>query len=559
MSRRLTLRAAVEEGLRHRFLWEATLAHPWCQPDGGATKPGDALLVGVSDEVGSLFRLGGPRDRTRFSLIDDVTTAAWQRAERLAQRHAGTALACDLRGSTTPPAAVFVAASGSASLVSISGESYGAAFVLAHTSRWLDVAPPVDLVACAAVSDEGALGIVDGLAVKLETIWDYALAVKRVVVCSAQREAAEAIAAGRFEICAYEDVKGLVHDVFHSLVELRDDHLRANLEFAATRARALEAWVANSNPQLRAWESVAEGAELLAEMLDGRPEARSAVVAAQIARRHTGGRAALLVWPSDDELPHRAELRQRYLAQVVQSSADSGDPGAAESVADRAMPLVPPRNERNSSDLVLAGAVGRALAAAGPHVQEQALAWMLDVVDDWFAIGERKESSYAVCEALRLVSLSGAPASLARLTQALDYWRAAPELDERLVELAMWVEGEVVRANVLLGRPQAALDVVGSLRKHLQQANQHLQFSILRWEAIALDHLGKVDEAEALRCAPKQHPNPGTADWLFALDRNARDGVDALPAAADPSNEITRCLKLFGSAGALRVQREYRY
>ncbi|MCB9609034.1 MAG: hypothetical protein H6716_20750 [Polyangiaceae bacterium] len=559
MSLHPTLRSAAAAGFRPRLLWDSMLAHPWCRPEGGATKPGDALLVGVTGEVGSLFRLGGPRDRTRLSLSDAVTTDAWQRAERLAQRHAGTALACGLLGSTKPPAAVFVAASGVASFTNVSGESYGGAFLLAHTSRWLDVAPPVDLVACAKIDDSGTLGFVDGLETKLQTIWDYALAVKRVVVSAEQKVAAETIAAGRLEVFAFDHVEELVPYVFESLVHQRDAHLRANPEFAATRARALEAWVANRNPQLRAWEAVAQGAEFLSTLLADRPEATSARIVGRIARRHTGAGAALLDWPEDDELPARTELRHRYLAQVVQSSADSGEPEVARRDAAKARALIPSRESRNSAHLVLAGAVGRALAATGPDMHEQALSWMLDVVDDWFAIGERSESSYAVCEALRLASLSGDAPALARLGPALDFWRDAPELDERLEVPSLWVDLERVRSELLLGRPQPALDAVRILRKQMSQANQHLPFAIVRLEAIALDRLGKQEEAEKVRAAMAEDPHQATVEWVFELDRHVRDGVEALPTDPPATNEVTRCLKLFGELGARRVQREYRY
>lgn len=565
MSRPLTLRAAAVGGFQPRFIWAPMLAHPWCQPEppaSGGTKPGDALLVGVANEGGTLFRLGGPRDRTAFSLSDDVTTAAWHRAERLAQRYAGTALACELRGSTEPPAPVFVAAHVPPQFTSVTGESYGAAFVLAHASRWLDVAPPVDLVACAKIEDDGALGVVDvdGLEKKLETIWEYALAVKRVVVCEDQKKAAEALARGRFKVHAFEHVAAMVRYVFAESVGQRDAHLKANLELAGTRAIKLEAWVAYRNPQLRAWEAVAEGAEFLSTVLSGRPEARSAAVVAKIARRHTGARGTLIEWPSSDELPAHHELRQRYLAQVVQSSADSDDPEVAGRAVIEAKEHLPPRSSRTPADLVLAGAIGRALAAAGPEKRGDALAWMLDVVDDWFTIDRRDESSYAVCEALRLASLSGDAASLTRLGNALEFWRAAPgAADQRLEESSLWVEFERLRSETLLGRPEAALETARTLRNRMPQANQHLPFASVRWEAVALDQLGRTDEAEALRSTTWQHSDPSTARWLFELDRHVRDGDEAVPPDPPPDDEVTRCLQLLGEQGAHFMQREYRY
>jgi tetratricopeptide (TPR) repeat protein len=296
-----------------------------------------------------------------------------------------------------------------------------------------------------------------------------------------------------------------------------------------------------------------------------------AAFARDVARRHLG-EAALLLWPEEDILgAFSRETRLLIVAHVVQSVAD-GDPLLALETAERASRLISVISPL-PADATLLGAIGRAEAAACAF--ERAAASLDTALQIWESLRLRTESSYALCERLRVLGILGQE-------------EAVLDLIETSVRTFLQEEqtSKVARSFVLLaaGRALAQLGRHAEAIERLEpedawsQAPDHVQASRLRWLSFAQRATGLSGQAastlRALGCL-------GDTDQLHlahlddALARGTTTGemvplVQGLLNAEEGGDEARRLLLVLAPGRGVplciqdrsiiqRLCREYRY
>jgi hypothetical protein len=520
---------------------------PWCWPTDPADRRkvadtfgvspgpvgrGQVLLLAVKakEGAGSLLRLepveGTGDGRDRIPLHGDARDAA-MRAERLASRHLPILF---------DPGALFRQTRWEARTVwldardpdlRLEGSSYGAAMLLAWASLILDhAAVPDDLVASAALGDDGRLQPVDGLAVKLRLVVDHAPTVRRFVVAKEQEEEARRLAEGfpadeRPQIVGCADAAALLDVAFPGLASTLPPQLRDPTR-ARTAARQLFRLAMLGDVPLLGWKHVAVAAGAVREVFSAdAPERGYADFAESVARRHEG-EPAVLPWPPAsalEEMP--AVIAQAYCAHVVQAASD----GASDEVSiytERALARLPadPRLQHDG-DLRLRGAVGRALARM--RRWDEAREQLRLAVEGWFDLLRPHDASLAACELLRVAGIRG----------NADEVRAAHDLAIRVRQDARcdflsraFLDLAIARAYCQAGDPAAGLHTLDAGDLVLVRA--HVKESAARWRARCLDALGRPEEADRVREGLGAEA-PHSIFGLYAgLDRALRDGDPAV-------------------------------
>lgn len=231
----------------------------------------------------------------------------------------------------------------------------------------------------------------------------------------------------------------------------------------------------NRAPRLLTWTQVAALAAGLLGRAPAAPLAAQLVLARDIARRHAGDPVLL-------EIPAAAELRDwprplrlELLAHAVQSAADASDAVVMRHVR-RAREWLAPPGERHAEDLQVMGACGRALACV--HQWELALEELSAALAGWQSLAAEDQSSYALCELLRLAGLRQDGQLYGRL---LDGAVPALRRHPRTRPLALaFTELALGRAAVQLGDTDTAR---GALEpdERFADAPEHLRAARLRW------------------------------------------------------------------------------
>jgi len=212
----------------------------------------------------------------------------------------------------------------------VHGPSFGLAFFLLQASRVFRTPLPGDLVASAAITDDGRIDAVEGLPTKLAAARASLPGVRRVLVAASQVEDARASAAPL-------DVIG-VASASQALEHVFGDRL-AGLLLAegadAQRRQELAEWFFRfalvGRGELVDWSPVASAAaEALAQWPSLSEDQRFLLAFARgIAERHEFNAGDLPV-PSAAWLRARpAPLRLQLLAHLVQQAADVGSPSPA--------------------------------------------------------------------------------------------------------------------------------------------------------------------------------------------------------------------------------------
>jgi hypothetical protein len=256
-------------------------------------------------------------------------------------------------------------------------------------------------------------------------------------------------------------------------------------------------------------------------------------LARDIARRHQG-ESALLAWPQTWPDFVDAPLRLRIAAHLLQSAADS-ELGLVQLYLERAGKLLvrPDASEDASAPaaLELRGAMGRAAAAVG----ELEAAWKLlsEALEGWDALGLRAESSYSLCESLRLCGLQHQLAQLGVASDAAQSGQTRFEALTARYRLSdfeglsqAYVRVSWARALLELGQPSESLSLLA-----FESDDPNVEGMRLRWRCVARSRAGlQPDEAELERLT-----GLGFAD--YALLARLALSLDALAKEARPQYE----------------------
>lgn len=418
----------------------------------------------------------------------------------------------------------------------VHGPSFGLAFFLLQASRVFHTPLPADLVASAAITDDGRIEPVEGLPVKIAAARASFPALRRVLVAASQVEDARACAAPLEVIGVASASQALEHVFGGRLVGLL---LAEGAD--AQRRQELAEWFFRfalvGRGELVDWSPVASAAaEALARWPALSADQRFLLAFAQgIAERHEFNAGALPV-PTEAWLRSRpAPLRLQLLAHLVQQAADVGSPAPGELAALLATFRQPDIHEGHPMAWRVEGAWARLLAVTGRPTE--ALERQRRLAHAYFGSLLYADVSFPLTEWFRLAGALGDRTALA----------AADDMRQRLLPLGAfgaqgraYVELARARASLLLSSPpsEASLGVVRSL------ANQPAMAHHVRWAAarVLLRVVGR-DAAEAeetlsalaeAAASPDRrvHHAARVATALIALDTALDHGGTSAAAAA---------------------------
>lgn len=516
---------------------------------------GEILLVGVSP--GALFRAWlAPRATCEVPLLAQAAQSV-RLAERLVVRDLPLLPPLGPYEVRVPGLELFAA---EGTVRALDGESYGLGFALAAASALLGVPVPSDLVATGALTADGAVQMVEAVAEKARLVLEHALGARRLLVPRGQlheaRRALEIVARGHglsrtwlevFEVGSLAEAVRLAfpHPEAHLSRQLVEPQARARMAIALYRTAVF------GTPLVLSWSAVEACAEACTAMLasTGDDEGESThprrslrgqlEIVKAIASRHQG-KPCLLPPLDEHALTPRAE-RLRLLAHELQAYADAPSLAPEAHVRARiaaAKAALRPAGERAPEDAVLLGAMGRAWAALGARAD--ATNALHDAVHAWAEMHLEAESSYALAALLRLVGIDKSDLLLTVLAEHVQNL----ERDARSSEKSMgYVRLAYARALVQVGLPGHAEQAWALLDDAPGRAPlpHEVESARGRWQARALDALGRHSDADALRMALDSNPTADAEQRALAkLDRCLRDSVPCdellaeLRAAAPP-------------------------
>lgn len=420
----------------------------------------------------------------------------------------------------------------------VQGPSFGLAFFLLQASRVFRTPLPADLVASAAITDDGRIEPVEGLSTKLGVARASFPGLRRVLVAASQVEDARA-AAAPLEVIGVASASQALEHVFGGrlagllLAEGADPQRRQEL------AEWFFRFALVGRGELVDWSPVASAAaEALAQWPALSADQRFLLAFAKgIAERHEFNAGELPV-PTETWLRSRpAPLRLQLLAHLVQQAADVGSPAPGELAALLATFRQPDIHEGHPMAWRVEGALARLLAVTGRPTE--ALERQRGLAHAYFGSLLYADVSFPLTEWFRLAgALGDRPAFV-----------AAEDMRQRLLPLGAfgaqggaYVELARARASLLLSSPSsdASLEVVRSL------ANQPAMAHHVRWAAarvllrvvghdaeVAQETLSALAEAAA---SPDRrvHHAARVANGLIALDIALHRGrADDAAAACD--------------------------
>ena len=287
----------------------------------------------------------------------------------------------------------------------LDGGSFGLAMGLAVVSSLVNQACPPHIVACAALGADGRLQPVDGLADKLGLLVDLPLpAGEPWTVLVHPSQVADASGAGAIvvPVQSLSEALEVVWGGADALVALVATGWGSE-ESRERAAASLYRLVMEGAPRVLRWSAVAKATEALLD-LSGEDAVWAADldIARRIAHRHAGNPLQIRIRDDLDGL--RRPLRLHLLAHEVQSAADGCAADWEESLAVASEHVAAP-NEEHAEDLMLLGAMGRALAAWGRYADAQGC--LRRAVRGWLELGRELDASVALCELLRVVGVGG--------------------------------------------------------------------------------------------------------------------------------------------------------
>lgn len=541
---RLTLREILQgeatqpyELSAARFVLEA----PWCWPVDPvlvaaaremtgrdkcqALAPGESCLVSVDGERATLWRWTQAwRKLSHVPLADDdarTNMNAWNLAGRCVP------LIAVSRGWPAPRPPEFRALKietlgpGKDERV-LTGESFGLALALSYVSVLLDLPVSSDVIALAELDHSGMTRTVGGVRQKLAVVDAHALGVSKVLVHPDHQDDVRRWSSN----IAPVPVRSL-RDAIAYMWPRANEEMRARWRDVkvATRISASLYRIALGNSRdVFDWRPIAASGSLLSESLAADPvECRKARFTTDTAKRHMGPVERPLAW---EELATLRSLPEpewlQTVAHYVQAWADSGasaeDCIAASELAMREVPS----SQRHSTHLMLMGAIGRALAAAGRY--ERAIEVLRGAIVEWRRLYEPDQASFPLCELIRLHGISGAIADLETAIADDVAWVRDP--DAKLSDMsATFLALAVGRALIVLDQPGRGIaELTGDVPWHA--APPHVQTSRLRWLAKAATRLGRAQEAEAWRLELTSGDEPDINAELARLDVALEENTD---------------------------------
>ncbi|HTU99843.1 MAG TPA: hypothetical protein VMF13_04850 [Luteitalea sp.] len=324
----------------------------------------------------------------------------------------------------------------------VQGPSFGLAFFLLQASRAFGAPLPPDLIATAAIREDGVLEPVGGLDVKLATIRALLPGVRRVLVAATQ--ASDPVDAGGLEIVPVRSASQALDLVYGE--SLADLLLQAGAD--PQKRQELAEWFFRfslvGRAELVDWAPVASAA---ARARSGWPltadQAFQIAFAQAVAERHEFN-AGVLPVPDEAWLQARpAPLRLQVLAHLVQQCADTGAPDFAELAPRVATMRVPRLIDAQPMGWRLEGALARYQAVTGqPRAAMETQAALARLYVEALSPAD---ASFPLAEWLRLSGVLGDRHAFAN----------ADALRESLVPLGAF--GLAGSAYVDLARSRAAL------------------------------------------------------------------------------------------------------
>jgi len=518
---------------------------PWCWPAEGdpalpharhasgcedppAPAVGSVLAVTVGGHGGCLWALRERPDRPPASVFGEQASARWDDAICALPRSLPVLWASVRRHRARPsPWHLGGHARAGRGIVlpepTVDGPSIGLAFFLCLASRVLGVPVATDVVATATLDAFGAVGPVEGLELKVDTVLAVAPRVRRLVVAAAQVDRARALCAGRLEVLgvrnAAEAAELLLTDLAARIV---------GVEGASRRelVRSFFRLAMGGQRELLDWSPVAKAARLaLAEWRDLPDDERYTLeLGAAVAERHQRNRGSLRLPPRSWLDSLSTPVRVNVLAHLVQQSADTGDPPSKQTLALARKDLPIDARHGYAPQLRLMGAVARLESFCGNPAR--ALKRQRLLAECHLANQSYEDVSQPLCEWIRLAGALGDRESLTAAGAFFDEGQMLgvfSPADLGYLQLAR------ARAGVQAGEPtRAALE---SLRRLAGDAavSDHVRRSAARWAIACGRALGLADEAAAARArlsaaCPEDDPDARVFACLAALDAALASG-----------------------------------
>lgn len=249
----------------------------------------------------------------------------------------------------------------------VRGPSFGLAFLLVLASRVFNVALPGDVIASAAIAEDGRVDGVEGLSTKIGAIVERMPQVRRLIVAAVQEEEARGLAGGRLEVIGARSASQVLDIVFGE----RLAGLLLEEGTSAKRRHELAEWFfcfsLVGRGELVDWSPVAAAAKRALETWPDVSEDQKFKLsfARGVAERHEWNTGTLPVPTVDWLLAQPATLRTQVVAHLVQQIADVWQPSLSE--VEPLLQLVRQPNVRDAHPMQLRieGALARLLAVTG--------------------------------------------------------------------------------------------------------------------------------------------------------------------------------------------------
>lgn len=371
----------------------------------------------------------------------------------------------------------------------LDGRSYGLSFGLALVSKLLDRPMPCRWTATAQMNHRGELQGVDGLKVKIDTIWGYAPGVNTLLVAQEQEEEAKDYVGGRpLEVKGVKTLTEAVDEVF--------DDLPAKLVEAGERPEQRRELIEkvfhlclSRRDGVVDWTPVGRAAHLMRQRWRGlSPElVQKLTLAEAVARRHQANEGEVEL-PSRqwiDELPNPQRLE--VVAQLVQQSTDTGMPAEEEALEFGQAYLVDGA-DAFGPHIKLRGALGRLCFILGDV--EGALEMQREAVQQWIGRRQGDEISYPLSYAYMVAGALGDKEQLESLREAERHWRSLAGAEPAGEDYVLAFRG---RAEALCGRWERALETLGVLEDRVIK-HASFQRMVDRWWICAAESFGEGGE-----------------------------------------------------------------
>lgn len=296
----------------------------------------------------------------------------------------------------------------------VTGSSFGLAFVLALASKVFRSPLPGDMVASAAIQEDGTVSDVDGLSIKIATVLELMPQVKRLLVASTQEAEATAFVNGRLQVVGVQSASRALEFAFGE--RLADLLVQEGTDQEARHR--LSEWFFRfclvGRGELIDWSPIAAAASYaIARWPDLSDDDRFMLGFAKgIAERHERNSGTLPV-PSEEWLLARpAPLRTHLVAHLIQQTTDTGQPDWRD--LEPLVRLVRATSVRDAHvmQLRVEGALARLWAVTGR--QEDALRRQEELAHAFADCMLYEEVSFPLAEWFRLAGAIGDRASFDR-------------------------------------------------------------------------------------------------------------------------------------------------